>query len=65
MLIITIAYDTKTGAAWWGPLSIEDDPQVPLLDVARALIAIQQDIFSKLQMANPIENKEKKKDEEA
>lgn len=58
MLIITIAYDIEKGTAVWGPLSTEDTLQINLLHVARALNAVQQEVFAKLQITDEEERNE-------
>jgi len=51
MLIITIAYDIEKGTVIWGPLSTEGTLQVNLLHVARAVNAVQQEVFLKLEIS--------------
>ena len=58
MLIITIAYDIETGTVTWGPLSTEGTLQVNLLHVARAVNAVQQEVFLKLEVTTVNEKEE-------
>ena len=49
MLIITIAYDVEKRTATWGPLATDSVLQINLLDVARALNLVQQEVFGRLE----------------
>ena len=58
MLIITIAYDIEKRTAAWGPLATEGVLQVNLLDVARALNLVQQEVFGRLEATTSGEKEE-------
>ncbi len=49
MLIITIAYDVEKRTVAWGPMTTDGKSQADLLDVARALNKVQQEVFGRLE----------------